>query len=136
NETARSQAARGERAWPVEQIFRDARLYLIGEGASEILKLFIAREVWDPHLKRGAPFLGASGLEKLRQGRDLARFYAGWYAERLLPRSRGSAPLPEERLPAPLRRQLTYVRSASRRLARVGLQLMAWHRERLEERQA
>jgi alkylation response protein AidB-like acyl-CoA dehydrogenase len=64
-ETADSLAARGEEAIPIEQIFRDARLYLIGEGASEILKLFIAREVWDPHLKQAAPFFDA--LEAARE---------------------------------------------------------------------
>jgi alkylation response protein AidB-like acyl-CoA dehydrogenase len=133
-EKAWSQRARGEEAWPVEQIFRDARLYLIGEGSSEILKLFIAREVWDPHLRRASGFLGASGVEKLRAGGQLARYYAGWYADRLVPR-RGEA-RPEAALPPGPRAQLGYVRATSRRLARVGLQLMAWHREGLEERQA
>ncbi|HEY3110623.1 MAG TPA: acyl-CoA dehydrogenase, partial [Chloroflexota bacterium] len=133
-EKAWSQRARGEEAWPVEQIFRDARLYLIGEGASEILKLFIAREVWDPHLRRASAFLTGAGVERVREGGRLARYYAGWYAERLLPR-RGET-RPEEALPPGPRAQLGYVRSTSRRLARVGLQLMAWHREGLEGRQA
>src|SRR5207248_8759906 len=74
-EKAESLAARGEEPVPIEQIFRDARLYLIGEGASEILKLFIAREVWDPHLKRSASFFEASapaGGTLLEQGEHFA----------------------------------------------------------------
>jgi hypothetical protein len=132
-EKAWSQAARGEEPFPVEQLFRDARLYLIGEGASEILKLFIAREVWDPHLKRAAPFFAAGGAEKVQEAGRLARFYAGWYARRVVP-PRDQAH-PEDALPRFAREQLGYVRRTSRRLARVGLRLMAWHREGLEERQ-
>lgn len=134
-ETAASRRARGERdAAPVEQVFRDARLYLIGEGASEILKLFIAREVWDPHLKRAAPFFESQGAEKMSEAGRLARFYAGWYAERLLPKRNGQAPMPMA--DTRTQRYLDYVSGTSRRLARVGFELMVRHRAGLEQRQA
>jgi alkylation response protein AidB-like acyl-CoA dehydrogenase len=145
-ETADSLEARGERPVPVEQIFRDARLYLIGEGASEVLKLFIAREVWDAHLKRAAPlFAGAIGDDSLMgRGRHYARlantagklgaFYARWYAERLRPDGE-LGPAIESVRDSALRRQLHYVKSTSRRLARVILQQMARYTTGLEERQ-
>jgi hypothetical protein len=134
-ETAASRRARGERdVAPVEQVFRDARLYLIGEGSSEILKLFIAREVWDPHLKRAAPFFESQGTDKLNEAGKLAKFYAGWYADRLLPKRNVHAPMPMA--DARTQRYVDYVRGTSRRLARVGLELMVRHRAGLEQRQA
>ncbi|HZQ97249.1 MAG TPA: acyl-CoA dehydrogenase family protein [Chloroflexota bacterium] len=135
-ETAASRRARGERdAAPIEQVFRDARLYLIGEGASEILKLFIAREVWDPHLKRAAPFFESHGPEKLAEAGKLARFYAGWYAERLIPHRDRHRPA-EPVVGGAAGWHLDYVRTTSRRLARAGFELMVRHRAGLEQRQA
>jgi len=147
-ETAESLAARGEDPVPIEQIFRDARLYLIGEGASEILKLFIAREVWDPHLKRATPFfetladagdrledkLGHAG-QLVEEAGKLGAFYARWYAERILPNGLLGEAADRVRSPE-LRGELQAVKKTSRRLARVILQQMALHTTGLEEKQA
>jgi hypothetical protein len=131
-ETADSLRARGEDAPPIEQLMRDARLYLIGEGASEILTLFIAREVMDRHLKRAVGFLSSNGAAKLGEAARLGRYYAPWYSRQLFARNGQDLPATGD---SQTRQHLRYVQHSSRRLARVLFQTMVRYQGSLETRQ-
>src|SRR5207244_3987425 len=69
-ETAESRQARGEPGFPIEQLVRDAEMYRIGEGATDILRPFVAREALSPHLERARVYL-EGGL--IRAGRTGSR---------------------------------------------------------------
>ncbi len=132
-ETVESLRRRGETPYPVERLWREARLNTIVEGTSEVLRLFLAREALDPHLRRagafarpGSPFLARAGGFL----RCLA-WYPGWFLARALPVLRRPAALP-----APLGRPWRAMARGARRLARRTLYAMVRHGPRLEDRQA
>jgi alkylation response protein AidB-like acyl-CoA dehydrogenase len=115
-ETAESLQARGEEPIPVERFLRDARINTIFEGSSEIMRLFIAREALDPHLKIGAPVFNTTLPRKSRAAAALkaAWFYARWYPRQWLPLPLS---LKGDLHPA-LRKELRSVNKLSRKLAR------------------
>jgi len=84
-ERAASLRARGETPWPVERMMRDTRINTIIEGTSDIMRLFLAREALDPHLRLAMAVLarGASARQRIRAGMRLSAFYAWWYPRRL-----------------------------------------------------
>ncbi len=130
-ETADSLAARGERPFPAERTLRDNRINTIFEGSSEILRLFIAREVLDPHLRRAGAVLnpslpfGKRALAALRA----AGFYVPWYLRLWLP---AGAPAGGA---AWARRRLRATANGSRRLARRLFHAMLRFGPGLEKRQ-
>jgi len=58
-ETADSKRVRGEPAFGIEQLVRDAEMYRIGEGATDVMRPFVAREGLSPHLERAQRYLKA-----------------------------------------------------------------------------
>ncbi len=131
-ETAQSQKDRGEEPVPVERMLRDCRINLIFEGSSEIMRLFLAREALDPHLRVAGAVLDS----RLPLGRRLGAalragaFYAGWYPARWLPGHAVSLEVAAEFRPS-----LRYVARTSNRLARALFHAMVRHGPGLEKRQ-
>jgi alkylation response protein AidB-like acyl-CoA dehydrogenase len=141
-ETAASLKARGEAPIPVERFLRDSRINTIFEGSSEIMRLFIARELLDPHLKIAAPVLNSQlpWSQRLRAATKAARFYLAWYPRQWLPFVEwfavGSAGFnPKCAMASVLRRHLRYAARTSRRLARAIFHAMLRHGPKLEREQ-
>ncbi len=133
-ETAHSKWLRGEPAFGIEQLVRDAEMYRIGEGATDILRPFVAREGLNLHLERAAPLFDArtTGARRLVELWRLLKFYAPWYmsqwkGNRLPPR--------QEFQHSNVRPKLLFVERASRRLARTIFYAMLLHREALRDDQ-
>ena len=80
-ETADSKRVRGEPAFVIEQLVRDAEMYRIGEGATDVLRPFVAREGLNQHLEQARAYVDekASGRARRREFLKLLRFYLRWY---------------------------------------------------------
>jgi alkylation response protein AidB-like acyl-CoA dehydrogenase len=131
-ETAASLQGRGEPAVPVERFLRDSRINTIFEGSSEIMRLFIAREMLDPHLKIAAAAMNTQlpGPERLRAAVKAVRFYLTWYSKQWLPM------YSTFRLrPSTFNGHLRYATRTSRRLARAIFHAMIRHGPKLEREQ-
>ncbi|MBM3871669.1 MAG: DNA polymerase II [Verrucomicrobia bacterium] len=130
-ETAQSLKERGEKPIAVERFLRDCRINTIFEGSSEIMRLFIAREALDPHLKVAGAVLNSqlplAVRAKAAVGAGL--FYAGWYPRQWLP-SLGSI----DAHPT-LAKHLKFARRAARRLARSLYHAMVLNGPALEKQQ-
>jgi alkylation response protein AidB-like acyl-CoA dehydrogenase len=132
-ETAQSLKARGEEPIGVERLMRDCRINMIFEGSSEIMRLFIAREMLDPHLKvSGAVLDSRKPLgERFKAALKAGLFYATWYPKQWLPFGSGVPAGTHARLAKHLR----YASRTSRRLARRLFHAMAVHGPKLEREQ-
>jgi hypothetical protein len=133
-ETAQSLAARGEEPVPVERFLRDCRINTIFEGSSEIMRLFIAREMLDPHLNIGAPMLNSQlpMPERLKSAIRATGFYASWYPKQWLsPLALGSG----AGINPVLSQHMRFAADSSRRLAREIFHAMARYGPKLERQQ-
>src|SRR5205085_6776837 len=119
-ETADSLKARGEEAVPVERFLRDCRINTIFEGSSEIMRLFIAREALDPHLKVSGAVLNSQlpPAQRLKAAFKAGMFYARWYPRQFLPPVLGGSGRGVPSAHPKLARHLRYASRTSRRLAR------------------
>ena len=133
-ERAASLRERGEPAYPVERMMRDARINTIIEGTSEIMRLFLAREAIDPHLRMSIDLMrpGVPAGKKAAAAVGLLGFYSSWYPRQwwggICARSVGGM----QRFDAEMR----YVNRTSHRLARTLFHGMAKYQQGLEKRQA
>ncbi len=133
-ETADSKRVRGEPAFGIEQLVRDAEMARIGEGATDILRPFVAREGLSPHLDRARHYFDAEGkgTSRIREFLKLLRFYIPWYWGQW---RRASLSSRREMQHTKVRTKLLYAERASRRLARAIFYAMARHREALRDDQ-
>ena len=115
-ETAQSLEGRGEEGIPVERFLRDCRINMIFEGSSEIMRLFIAREALDPHLKVGGAIFNTtlSTAERAKAAIQSGKFYASWYPKQWTLGTAGNL----EKVHPDLRPHIRYAAGASKKLAR------------------
>src|SRR6059058_4528529 len=132
-ETAQSLAGRGEPPIAVERFLRDCRVNTIFEGSSEIMRLFIAREALDPHLKVGGAIFNTQlpMSDRAKAVLSSGKFYAGWYPRQWMPNGVGKI----DNLHEALSGHVNYAARTSKRLARGLFHAMARYGPKLDREQ-
>jgi hypothetical protein len=132
-EKARSLKARGEVPYPIERAMRDCRINRILEGTTEIMKLFLAREAMDPHLKRLTPLLSrkTSFGDKMKFALSALGFYSRWYYKQKI------ASLQDKRFTemGHLEQHCRFIESTAHRMATSLFGAMAKYKQKLESKQ-
>jgi alkylation response protein AidB-like acyl-CoA dehydrogenase len=130
-ETAESLAMRGEDPIPAERFMRDARISRIVEGTDEIMRLFIAREAMDVHVRQILPLISKPNKMAHLFGKFLP-FYAKWYPKQWLP---ATGSFTNKYLSSVNRAHLGFVAKRSKKLARTMFHSMVKYQQKLEREQ-
>jgi alkylation response protein AidB-like acyl-CoA dehydrogenase len=132
-ETESSLRNRGADADPIERMMRDCRINTIFEGSSEIMRLFIAREALDPHLRKSAAVLDSRKPKnvRLRAAFTAARHYAKWYPKQYIS---NRVRVPPQFHPD-LFVELIRIDRLSRKLSKLLFHSMVRHGPKLEKQQ-
>jgi len=127
--TVESQRKSGELGIPVMRMFRDARINLVWEGTSEILRIWMAREALSPYIEQGIAFLQGSPSDKIAASLYYARIALRSCLPFLNPQ-RNSGIFGME-----YARWVRFIESSSRNLTRSTLVATARHRQGLHNKQ-
>lgn len=127
--TVESQRKSGEFAIPVMRMLRDARINLVWEGTSEILRIWMAREALSPYIERGITFL--QGAPSQRAAATV--YYARMGLRSCLPAlhlGSGSDVFGKD-----YERWVRFIESSSQSLTRATLAATLRHRQSLHNKQ-
>ncbi len=115
-ETEQSLRERGDEPTAVERFLRDCRINMIFEGSSEIMRLFIAREALDPHLKVGGAIFNTTlpMPTRIKSMFGSGSFYSRWYPRQYMKSNAGDL----SKLHEQLRPHVEYGAATSKKLAR------------------
>ncbi len=132
-ETHTSLEGRGAPAFPMERALRDTRINRIVEGTSDIMRLFLAREALDSHLRLAGGLFkrGATVGDKLGVLARSGVFYARWYPRLWL----GGLFKSYGGFDPRLRKWVKWVEKRSRKLARTLFHQMMFKGQKLEMHQ-
>jgi hypothetical protein len=127
--TAESQRRSGEIGIPVMQMMRDARINLVWEGTSEILRIWMAREGLAPYIEQGLLLLKGTSAQRL----GALSYYARMAVRSCLPFSVSSPAT--GMFGRDSGRWVRFVESTSRRLTRTILGTAIRHQQSLRHKQ-
>jgi alkylation response protein AidB-like acyl-CoA dehydrogenase len=124
-----SQRKNGELGIPVMRMMRDARINLVWEGTSEILRIWMAREALAPYIEKGLAFLQGSSSDKF----VALSYYAGMALRSRLPYSTPSSSA--GMFGEDYARWVRFIESSTRSLTRTTLAATLRHRQGLHNKQ-
>ena len=127
--TVDSQRSIGEFSIPVMRMLRDARINMVWEGTSEILRIWMAREALTPYIDKGIAFLQESSSAKAAA----LSYYARMAVRSRLPYSTPSSSA--DMFGDDYARWVRFIESSSRSLTRSTLSATLRHRQGLQNKQ-